>query len=255
MSKQRAIARLKLNQRITVAMAESVHRHGVSLPPSVDVGGLRLGYTGDLGMEGAVRALQETFATIYPFSGEADGWPGSKFLCALWADNRPDARSTADRVVAAANMGDVSYMLGAGASNSAWFAKAPDEGDGCDCSAFVAWSLQRRKAGGPDWLNSKGQQNWLHTGSIVHDAQNEQQMFVEVEMQPWCIFSYADKGGKQGHTGWVVRTDPLEIIDCSSSQSRAYGDAIRLRPGDWLLNRDDVVYCVPRWWVHEGNAA
>jgi len=243
MSKRRAIQRIQRNQLVTFAMAESFARHGVQ-HPGVDLDALRLGYVDEKPLEGCVRRLQAAFGI------SEDGWPGNEFLCRLWADNKPSKDNVQIRVVSAAQMGDVAYVLGAGAANDQWFAKEPDSGAGCDCSAFIAWSLLRRKAGGPDWRNSRGQQNWLHTGSIVHDAQNDCAMFRQIaEPIPWCIFAYADKGGRQGHTGWVVETrNGLEIIDCSSSQSKRLGDGIRQRSGEWLRNRDDVVYCVPVWW-------
>ena len=247
MSKAKALARVQRNQRITAAIAASCERHGVTVP-GVDRDALRLGYIDQAPLASVVTALQEAFGI------GADGWPGNGFHAALWQDNKPSKDDVQIAVICAAQGADVAYVLGAGAANDRWFAKTPDTGAGCDCSAFIAWSLGRRKAGGPDWLNSRGQQNWLHTGSIVHDATGPQQMFRQIDRPlPWSIFSYADAGGKQGHTGWVVgvRNGDLEIVDCSSSQSRKRGDAIRQRSGNWLRKRDDVIFCVPAWWDHK----
>jgi hypothetical protein len=240
MSKTSALNNVKRNQLITQAMYDSSKRHEVRHPGVAD-SALRLGYIDNEPLSGCVSRLQSVFEIA------VDGWPGNEFLCALWQDNKPSADFVRQRVISCMQSGDVDYVLGAG--SPPWFGKQLDNGEGVDCSAFIAWSLMRRKAGGPDWKNSKGQSNWLHSDSVVYDATNTNVIFKECELQPWCIFAYGDKNGRQGHVGWVVDVrDGLEIIDCSSSQSRNYGDAVRQRSGEWLRNRDDVVYCVPVWW-------
>ena len=245
MSKQSALSAMQRNQITTERLSRELVAAD-AIPAGVDPIELRLGYISTAQLADAVEAFQ-TLAGL-----TADGWPGNATLCALWAATRPDEREVAARVVAATTGADVDYVLGAGASNGLWFAKTADEGLGCDCSAFVAWSLLRRKAGGDDWLAPSGVPWWLHTGAIVADATGAQGMFKQCDPVDWTIFAYADAGGSQGHTGWIVKggDDPQtwEIIDCSSSQSRSLGDAIRRRSGAWLDGRAGVIFCRPMWW-------
>lgn len=242
MSKGKALERIRRNQLVSAAMAATSKRYGI-VHPGVSDGALRLGYVDLEPLEGCVRRIQDALGVT------VDGWPGQGFLCALWGDNKPMEDDVIVRTVSCMQLGDVDYVLGAGSTG--WFDKELDDGSGADCSAFVAWTLLRRKAGGPDWKNSKGQNHWLHSDSVVYDATNTNVIFRECDLQPWCIFAYGDRGGKQGHVGWVVAVNgprDIEIIDCSSSQSRRLGDAVRQRSGNWLFNRDDVVWCKPTWW-------
>ena len=246
MSKAGALEALRRNQ-IATARLERVLVAADVLPSGVDAVSLRLGYVAPATLGECVEAFQ-TLAGI-----TADGWPGNGTLCKLWTMTRPTEAETRASVTACTVGADVDYVLGAGAANGLWFAKTADEGLGCDCSAFVSWSLLRRKAGGSDWLARAGVPWWLHTGAIVADATGPQEMFRQCDPVDWSIFAYADKGGAQGHTGWIVKggDDPQtwEIIDCSSSQSRSLGDAIRRRSGAWLDGRAGVIYCRPVWWV------
>lgn len=204
-------------------------------------------------LEKLVKQYQEFSAQFFDWVGPVDGWPGTKFYCALWQSYLSNlSRETLVERAAwfAAHTSAVPYVLGGGSTG--WFEPGPSP-QGLDCSAFVALLLGRAKSGGPDWVNSKGDYMWLHTGSIYSDAKGPQVLFREVsEPRLGSIFVYPDNGGKQGHTGLVIGGDlpsgKLAVIDCSSSSSRNWsGDAIRMHTSG-VGQRDDTIYVEPVWW-------
>ena len=200
-------------------------------------------------LEKRVTAFQLMAGKTYDWVGIADGWPGSRTYCALWQYARPDREQTIDRALwCARSSPNIPYVLGGGSGG--WFEPGVIK-TGMDCSSFVAMVLARAKSGGPDWTNSKGQYMWLHTGSIYTDALNNQALFREVEKpRPGSIFVYPDADGKQGHTGFMLTGGALTWAgtDCSSSQSRAWGDAIRLRSMEWLRSKSAAIFVEPIWW-------
>jgi len=209
-----------------------------------------VGAHADLDREALVRLYQTDAATRWHWMGRPDGWPGNDTLCALWNDNRPSPEQVIARAIAAAQAADQRYAMGT--SGPRWLADTFDpEGDGADCSDLVSWCLGRRKAGGPDWINSRGQRNWLHTGSIVHDAAHSQVLFARIaEPVGPCVVSYPDRNGKQGHTAIIITAADghLRGVDCSYSQGRRTGDAVKVRDLSWFTRRASVVFCRPVWW-------
>jgi len=204
----------------------------------------------DTDRERLVRLYQADAAPRYDWMGEPDGWPGNDTLCALWNDSKPGPSQVVARAIAAAQAADQRYAMGT--SGPRWLADTFDpDGDGADCSDFVSWCLGRRKAGGPDWLNSRGQRNWLHTGSIVNDATHHQQLFARIaEPVGPCVVSYPDHKGKQGHTAIIITVDgdQLRGVDCSYTQGRRTGDAVKVRDLSWFKRKRGVVFCRPVWW-------
>ena len=199
-------------------------------------------------LEARVAAFQAFASETYPWVGAADGWPGTKTYCALWQYAKPDRQQVLERAVwFARDSAPIPYVLGGGSAG--WFEPGLIA-SGMDCSSFVALLIARAKAGGPDWVNSKGQYLWLHTGSIYSDATGPQQMFRQVDApRPGSIFVYPDSDGKQGHTGIILRADcGWNGTDCSSSQNRDWGDAIRLRSMEWLKSKSQAIFVEPVWW-------
>jgi hypothetical protein len=219
------------------ALCNKLAGHAASVPPPADT-------------ETAVRLLQQHAKlgghAWMVHDSAIDGWPGGDFGCSLWQFSKPDCSQVLRDVKRWADGADVLYKLGHGSPG--WLQE--DLPDQLDCSAWVALVLGRRKAGGPDWQNSKGQDWWLHTGSIYSDAKGACELFNEVETPlAGDVFTYPDSGGRQGHTGFVVDGDwPLTICDCSSSQSRRTGDAIKFRDGAWLHKKDRAIFVRPAWY-------
>lgn len=240
MSKRRALLRLQNNARALSHLYRACAKLGMTIPnadppllaPEVHT------------LERIVERFQSLADDALPWRVSADGWPGRDTLCAVWSVAPPSREDVITHALSLAEGEPVLYRLGAGADGAGeWLQplhRFDEAGDGEDCSSFVAACLGRRKAGGPDWRNSKGQQWWCHTGSIYHDATGPNDLFVAIpEPVRGCVFTYPDAGGKQGHTGIVIAADGdlLRIIDCSSSQSRRHRDAIRQRDGAWLYNK------------------
>jgi len=233
-SKKRALEKLESNQRAMAALGCVVGISGARLSESV---------------EQAQIMGRQSFA----WAGAVDGWPGSNFYAVLWHLSRPTEEQARARIFAVAGGPDTRYKMDR--QNCGWFEDVWDrDGDGSDCSDLIAYGIGRRKAGGADWLNSKGQQNWTHTGSIVHDATHKQELFRLLDKpEPMCIFAYVDKDGGQGHCGFVTDIDKdgtLHGIDCSSSQGRK-GDAVTWRNLDWTRRKIEsrgLIYCKPVNW-------
>jgi len=203
------------------------------------------------GLEDAVRRVQQIGRDRFDWAGPVDGDPGNKTYAVLWHLAKPTEAETREIIFRAAEGRQVYRM---DQQNCGWFEEKWDaDGDGSDCSDFIALGLGRRKAGGPDWKNSKGQENWLHTGSIYHDATHDQKFFRLLDQpEPTCLFVYPDKGDSQGHVGFItglVNGEPWGL-DSSSSQSRK-GDAIRLRDMGWTKKKvktRGLIYVKPVWW-------
>ncbi len=202
-------------------------------------------------LESRVVALQAYAVGAYPWTGAADGWPGARFYCALWQYSRPNReRFLAEAISYARRSAPIPYVLGGGSPE--WFAPGLIA-SGMDCSAFVALLLQRAKSGGPDWVNSEGAWQWIHTGSIYSDARGPQKLFREITApRPGAIFVYPDRGGDEGHTGVILRSGcestDMYGTDCSSSQYDVWGDAVRLRSVQWLDAHPETIFVEPVWW-------
>lgn len=141
------------------------------------------------------------------------------------------------------------YKLGAGGRDP----MAPLPGDAenrCDCSAFFAWSLALdvRQPGIP--LHKRYNGGRLTTSSIVYDArrpQKETGLFTIVPTpDPGDGVVYPWRDGKPGHIAAVSFFDPLNfwkglrIIDCSSTNYRETGDAIRERSGEFFRRHPSI---------------
>lgn len=243
MSKARALQRMRPTIWRTLTRTCAAYGLDVVSDPACLVPGIDQ-------REAAVKAYQRSAATRYPWVGPDDGWPGLATMCALWNDNRPDAAMVVARAIAAADGHAITYAMGT--SGPEWMADVFDAaGDGADCSDLVSYVLGRRKAGGPDWTTANGTWRWLHTSAVWADAKGEQRLFraIPSPVGP-CIAVYPDAGGHQGHIGLVVSVtgEVLRGVDCSSSQSRKYHDAVALRDLSFFLRKDAALFCQPVWW-------
>ena len=247
MSKARALQRIPTGAwRLLV---ETCVNRGVDLPGAALYGATVLPVID--AREAAVAAYQRDAAERYPWIGAADGWPGNNTYCAIWNDNKPGPDQVVARALAVAQGHDITYAMGT--SGPRWLASTFDpEGDGADCSDFVSYCIGRRKAGGLDWTNDRGQRLWLHTGSIVTDARGDNKLFCDIgdPVAP-CIASYPDRNGKQGHTGVIVSVHggALRGVDCSYTQHKRTGDAVKVRDLSWFKRKAGVVFCAPVWWT------
>jgi hypothetical protein len=247
-SKARALQRMR--PTVWRTLAQTCQDRGVDVPsdsgclvPSIDL------------REAAVRAYQADAVGRYPWIGRADGWPGLRFGCALWNDNKPGPQMVIARAMGAAEGADIAYAMGT--AGPEWMADAFDApGDGADCSDLIAYCIGRRKAGGPDWTRaSDGAWWWLSTDSVWSDARGPQLLFRRIDEPAGpCIAVYPDGHGRQGHIGLVVSVHGsiLRGVDCSSSQYGRWDDAARLRDLSFF---DDAkrrargrLFCVPSWW-------
>lgn len=132
------------------------------------------------------------------------------------------------------------YSLGKGGRNPA--APLPgDEDNRCDCSAFAAWACGLHVVQSKVPLHRRYNGGRLTTSSIIYDArrpQTETGLFTIVPApDPGDFVAYPWKDGKPGHIACVSEFDPvwfwagLVVIDCSSTNSKQTGDAIRERSG------------------------
>lgn len=243
-SKARALARLESNPRMMAALMDAVRSLGLDLKSWPTT-------------EELVRIVQTEGRRRWPkWAGKVDGWPGNNFGDVLWHLARTSESECLELITAVANGEPTRYKMDM--QNSRWFEHEWDrDGDGSDCSDLIAYGIGRRKAGGPGWLNSKGQQNWTHTGSIYHDAMRAQRLFRRLELDDGlpglCIFSYADANGGQGHTGfvWQEPDGNLMGIDCSFGRHKHDGDAVQIRSMEWTRRKiatRGLIYCKPVWW-------
>ncbi len=210
-------------------------------------------------LETLVTDFQRFASHFFDWVGAADGWPGTRFYCALWQSFL--GNMTRDVFVEraawfAAHSSAVPYLLGGGSPD--WFEPGPSP-QGLDCSAFVSLVLGRAKSGGPDWVRADGAYWWLHTGSVYSDAKGPQTLFREVNApRLGSIFVYPDQEDKEGHMGVVMGDmregeNGLGVIDCSSSSSRDWrGDSIRLRTVA-VQKHPDTIYVEPVWWSARGG--
>ena len=170
-----------------------------------------------------------------------DGWPGNGTYYTLWSlGYRP---STLARLVAIARSWcriGTTYKLGAGGYE--WLPDFP--ATELDCSGFIASVLGRSRKPQADFPL------WLSTDSIWNDCADAQLLFKEIsDPISGCIVVYPDANGKQGHVGLVttVKGSNIEGVDCSSSASRAQGEAITERSLNFFLAKSGVRFCIPKW--------
>ena len=126
----------------------------------------------------------------------------------------------------------IRYKLGRGGkSGHAELPGLPGDPDadpaaGCDCSGFIAWDCGMARGPLPNPPPA-----WFETTQIHTDATGPQRMFRQIAAPvPGCLVTYPDANGHQGHIGLVTEVAPaLRGIDCSSSRSKATGQAITER--------------------------
>ena len=183
------------------------------------------------------------------FGLKVDSHPGAATFAALWELNKPTRAQFEERMLLAAKDTGTIYTLGSGGYG--WM---QDEFDAeCDCSGFIAFCLGLSRKPSTAFM-AKGVKWWFSTDSMVLAAK-EGVFFREVEKgTPGCIAAFPDykSQGKrrQGHTGYITEwrgTVPWGY-DCSSSQSRKTGDAVKLRSLSFFNRHKAARYFVPSWW-------
>lgn len=115
-----------------------------------------------------------------------------------------------------------------------------DNDKGCDCSGFSAWVIGVVRGQHPQ------APYWIESTQVYADATGPQRMFRRIpQPMPGCIAVYPDRNGSQGHMGIVTEVEPtLRGVDCSSSRSKAIGEAITERGFEFFRN-NGAVFCVP----------
>lgn len=123
---------------------------------------------------------------------------------------------------------------------------------GCDCSGFIAWCLgcsrdpaRNAKNSALVGLGIARWSKWFETTNIWTDAGGPQlawELVPMADLQPGDVVVYPD--GKnplgvtvQGHIAIVADPVKRTIIDCSSSQSKALGQAITERDGSFFWHK------------------
>jgi len=113
-------------------------------------------------------------------------------------------------------------------------------GEGCDCSGFGAWCCGVKRGPLPaPWPQ------WFETTKLVRDA-NGPQLLVRKTLGPVVggFVAYPDRAGSQGHIAVVTGINPLRGVDCSSSRSKATGEAITERGLAFMVARPDHAFFV-----------
>ncbi len=139
----------------------------------------------------------------------------------------------------------IRYALGRGGFNPR--SALPDDGLGaCDCSGFVAWTLQlsRKPKASRPW--------WIETTQIVRDASGRQSVFVRLEQAvPGCLVVFPDRrvAGvlRHGHAAVVTGVGAtLTGVDCSSSSYKEFREAILERRLSFMADNPRSVFCTLR---------
>lgn len=130
----------------------------------------------------------------------------------------------------------VRYKLGRGgfdvkhANDVAWDQKR------CDCSGFVSWVLQTRRAPKP------GRPFWIETTAVFKDATRTRQVFAQIaDPVPGCLVVFPDRERPhhEGHIGVVSavrsKTD-YDVVDCTSK-------GITEHSGAYFVKRH-AIFCV-----------
>mgnify|MGYP002639546124 FL=1 len=238
-SAQKALA--KLDAGIFKVMLETIQR---DCPTVACLDPDTITLLTSVGMRGVATAqFQKNFGLV------EDGHPGQDTLAALWTLNKPTRETFEARMLVAAEDTGTVYTLGAGGYG--WAQREFD--DECDCSGFMAFCLGLSRKPSTAF-QVKGRQYWFSTDSMVA-AGKEGLFFREVgSLTPGSIVAYPDRNrdGKvtQGHTAYVseIRNGIPFGYDCSSSQSRKTGDAIKLRSLAFFNRRKTTVWMKPTWW-------
>lgn len=205
--------------------------HTITLLTSIEMRGI------------AVAQFQKSFGL------KVDGHPGAATFAALWELNKATRAQFEERMLLAAEDTGTIYTLGSGGYG--WF---QDDFDAeCDCSGFIAFCLGLSRKPSTAFM-AKGTKWWFSTDSMVLAAK-EGVFFREVEKgTPGCLAAYPDYKSRgelrQGHTAYI--TDWRGTVpwgyDCSSSQSRKTGDAVKLRSLSFFTRHRAARYFVPTWW-------
>lgn len=195
-----------------------------------------------------------------------DGWPGLKFYTTLWLLYEIGPDKVCERAKEVADGKDAIYLMDAQTSRA--FEDVWDrDGDGGDCSDFVAYCFMRAKSGMHDWKNSRGQRMWVECSNICSMLDKGDGWLVEVQLDdvlgdglPFvAVYPDYKKDGKrrQGHIAiinGITKDGDLLGWDCSSSQGRK-GDAIRYRDLSFFRRKPETRYARPSWWIADKDKA
>lgn len=192
-----------------------------------------------------------------------DGWPGPAFYTTLWVFYQVQPAEVVARAQQVADGDPAIYLMDSTTSRP--FEDTWDrDGDGGDCSDYLAYMFMRGKSGQHDWKNSKGQRMWVECSNLAGmiDAGGGWLVSCEpcAENAPFVVV-YPDykKNGKrrQGHVGLVteVKEDGSWWgYDCSSSQGKK-GDAIRFRDLSFFKRKKATRVARASWWITLEQAA
>lgn len=123
---------------------------------------------------------------------------------------------------------------------------------GLDCSGFVAWCCgisrdPRRNKKNPalSGMPIATWPRWVESTNIWADVTGEQIAWINVpfdQLQPGDVLVYPDFKNalgqhREGHVAIVADPVRRTIVDCSSSQSKALGQAITERDGSFFWRK------------------
>lgn len=231
---------------------DNVRQLQLALVATTALAGLQLAADGIFGpkTDQAVRDYQQWLGL------EVDGIAGPDTLAALaGTDNDPGKDdptlpalhpvyvARVKRIRSAVRQG-IQYKLSRGGYNPK--AKLPGRPgratdtntNGADCSGTLAWGFQMKR--GPRSIPP----NWIESTQLYRDVTGPQRTFRRVyEPFPGCGVAYPDDGRKQGHVGIVTEVHPaLRGVDCSSSRSKATGQAITERGFEFFRSNGAIFF-------------
>lgn len=123
---------------------------------------------------------------------------------------------------------------------------------GLDCSGFVAWCCGISRDPGRNKKNPalaampiSRWPRWVESTNIWADVTGPQTAWQLVDLRdlhPGDVLVYPDFKNalgqhREGHVAIVADPTRRTIVDCSSSQSKAHGQAVAERPGDFFWQR------------------
>lgn len=258
MSKHKALLNLRSNHIKMAAFESVLHVRGIEGAELIENWRARVAPLSQI--EWAVKKFQQwCIKEMHPWmdSDDDDGWPGLKFDTSLWVLFRIGPDEVVERLKSVADGPDSLYLMDSTTSRA--FENVWDrDGDGGDCSDYLAYGFMRRKAGMYDWKNSRGQKMYVATDNLPHLLEQPDGWLRECDDSklPFVVFYpdyYVVKDGKsvrrQGHTAVVteIRDGRWWGYDCSWSQGKK-GDAIKLRDLSFFQRKTSTRICRPPWW-------